>query len=99
MTTATPTCQRRFLQTFERYLDSVGDQARDRDHQHIRSVEEYLPSRRENIGAFPSFAMAERDMDIPDDVMNGKELQNLQIWACELILLSNVSNLYTFSLT
>ncbi|KAJ7112783.1 terpenoid synthase [Mycena crocata] len=57
MRIATPTAQRRFVNTFQLYMDSVVQQAEDRTEHHIRGIDEYFEVRRDTIGAKPSIDM------------------------------------------
>ncbi|KAJ7474192.1 terpenoid synthase [Mycena latifolia] len=66
--TASPTSQRRFIDTFQSYMDAVVQEADDRNSSRIRDVKSYFEVRRDTIGAKPSFAICELHMNIPDDV-------------------------------
>ena len=88
--TATPTSQRRFVDTFGQYMDSVVQQAEDRDNKHIRTVESYLEVRRDTIGAKPSFALLELEMDLPDDVFNHPTLEKLRMLVVDMLCIGNV---------
>jgi hypothetical protein len=90
MTSSSATCQRRFLQTFERYLDAVVDQARDRDECRVRSIRDYVNARRDNVAAYPSFALCLRQLSLPDEVLDSPEIRRMETWANDLILLANV---------
>ncbi|KAF9806349.1 hypothetical protein IEO21_08705 [Rhodonia placenta] len=65
--TATPSSQKHFIEAFTDYLNSVVEQAADRDNNHIRTVDSYLKTRRENIGARPSYFPAELGLNLPDE--------------------------------
>lgn len=88
--TASPQAQKRFIATFETYTQSVVQQAADRTHCYVRSVNEYLEVRRDTIGAKPSFAILEISMDLPDEVVEHPVIQKLSILAIDMILLGNV---------
>ena len=90
--TASPTSQRRFVQTFGHYLDAVVQQAEDRTRQHIRGLDSYLEVRRDTIGSKPSFAMLELEMELPDDVFNHPILENLRLWVTDMLCIGNVSS-------
>ena len=89
--TATPTSQRRFVQTFGHYLDAVVQQAEDRTHRHIRGLDSYLEVRRDTIGSKPSFAILELEMELPDDVFNHHILEDLRLWVTDMLCIGNVS--------
>ncbi|KAJ7664100.1 isoprenoid synthase domain-containing protein [Mycena rosella] len=62
--------QRRFIDTFQSYMDTVIQQADDRNSGRIREVESYFEVRRGTIGAKPAFAICEIHMNIPNAVIN-----------------------------
>ena len=88
--TASQPAQRRFIETFDTYCQSVVQQAADRDSKHIRNIESYLRNRRENIGARPSFALLELGMELPDEVLAHPVVQRLTTWAIDMLILGNV---------
>ena len=69
-------------------------QAADRTHKHIRSIQEYLEVRRDSIGAKPSFAILELDMNIPDEAVHHPVIEELSILSIDMILLGNVGCTY-----
>ncbi|KAK7451208.1 hypothetical protein VKT23_012544 [Stygiomarasmius scandens] len=87
--TASPTSQRRFINTFQSYLDAVVQQAEDRTSGHIRDVESYFEVRRDTIGAKPSFAINEIHMNIPDEVIAHPTIVNLSILAIDMLIIGN----------
>ncbi|KAI0333184.1 terpenoid synthase [Cubamyces sp. BRFM 1775] len=86
---ASQTSQRRFIATFDAYCESVVEQARDRDVSHVHTVDTYLAVRRENIGAKPSFALLEMDMDLPDEAFYHPTVVELTTWAIDMIIMGN----------
>jgi hypothetical protein len=76
---------------FATYTQSVVQQAADRKNRHVRTVPEYLEVRRDTIGAKPSFAILELDMDLPDEVFKHPVMKELETLAIDMILLGNVS--------
>ena len=93
--TASPSSQRRFLDTFETYLDSLICQAMDRTANYIRSVDHYFELRRDTIGAKPSFAILEHYMNIPDDVMKHPVIMKLSELCVDMIVVGN--DLYSYN--
>ncbi|KAI0036496.1 terpenoid synthase [Vararia minispora EC-137] len=87
--TASAGGQKRFVETFATYTRAVVRQAADRENRHIRTVDEYLEVRRDTIGAKPSFALLEFDMDLPDEVHEHSVLKELTILCIDMILLGN----------
>ncbi|KAF9525604.1 terpenoid synthase [Crepidotus variabilis] len=84
-----PSAQHRFVETFATYLQNVVTQAQDRDKHLFRDVISYMDVRRETIGAKPSFALLEHDMELPEDVFNHPLLENLRTWAIDMLILGN----------
>jgi hypothetical protein len=87
--TATPTAQKRFIDNFQGYTDSVVQQAADRDHSYIRSIDTYFEVRRDTIGAKPSFAINEVHMNLPDDVIEHPVIQSLTAAAIDMLIIGN----------
>nr|BBH51501.1 putative sesquiterpene synthase [Clitopilus sp.] len=87
--TITEASHRRFIETFDTYLQSVVVQARDRSKQHIRSIQDYLHMRRDNIGAKPSFAILELSLDLPDYVMSHPSIQTATVTAIDMLIIGN----------
>jgi len=87
--TASPGSQKRFIETFGTYTQSVVQQATDRTHKHIRTVQEYLEVRRDTIGAKPSFAILETPLDLPEEAVRHPVIQELSILSIDMILLGN----------
>ncbi|THH26436.1 hypothetical protein EUX98_g7752 [Antrodiella citrinella] len=81
--------QRRFIATFDTYLESVVQQAADRSDNHVRDVDAYFENRRENIGARPSFAMLELDMELPDEVLEHPAIVALTTHCIDMLILGN----------
>jgi len=79
------------METFATYTQSVVDQAADRTHKYIRTVDEYLEIRRDTIGAKPSFAILETGLNLPDEAVRHPIIDELSIVAIDMILLGNVS--------
>ncbi|KAI0062689.1 terpenoid synthase [Artomyces pyxidatus] len=87
--TASPQSQKRFIQTSEAYTRAVIQEAADRVRHHVRGIQEYFEVRRETIGAMPSFAILELDMDLPDEAVEHPVIQELSSLAVDMILLGN----------
>lgn len=65
-------------------------QAADRSHSYIRDIDSYLEVRRETVAAKPAFALLELGMDLPDEIITHPIIQDLSIWAIDMLSLSNV---------
>lgn len=75
------------------YLDTVVQQAERRDKSYICTIEEYMASRRYNVGFDPSAVLIEicLELDIPHDVMQHPALVALLDAAANMVTLENVS--------
>ena len=89
--TCTVTARKHFEEAFIDYLNSVYDQALDRDTNSFRTVESYFKTRRENIGARPSYMPAVLGIDIPDEAFYHPTVVELGYLIADLIILDNVS--------
>ncbi|KAK3994268.1 terpenoid synthase [Cladorrhinum sp. PSN332] len=87
--TASLTAQRRFVSSFQRYLDAVVQEASDRDHGSIRSIAEYFIIRRDTIGLLPSLPINEVHFDIPDRVMEHPSVKKLEEVATDMVSIGN----------
>ncbi|KAF4625249.1 hypothetical protein G7Y89_g12922 [Cudoniella acicularis] len=86
---STATFQRRFLETWEEYLQGTAQQAEDRCRSHIRDIASYMEVRRQTIGARPSFNILEMDMDLPDEVIEHPIIRELELLAIDLTIIAN----------
>ncbi|KAF9067337.1 terpenoid synthase [Rhodocollybia butyracea] len=86
---ATPTAQRRFIETYQLYVNSVVQQAIDRTDNHIRDANSYFQVRRDTIGAKPAFTLLEFTMDIPDEVMEHPMIREFIIGCVDMLIIGN----------
>ncbi|KAJ6555571.1 terpenoid synthase [Mycena vulgaris] len=89
MKTATSTSQRRFIDTFQSYMDSVVQQADDRNSSRIRDVNSYFEVRRDTIGAKPSFAICEIHMNLPHAVITHPVVVKLTNLCIDALIIGN----------
>jgi hypothetical protein len=87
--------QKRFIATFDEYLEGVVQQAIDRSGHHIRDIQSYFEVRRKSIGATSAFALLELGLDIPDEVISHPTIQDMEMASIDMIFLNNVSGLST----
>ncbi|KAF8970725.1 terpenoid synthase [Flammula alnicola] len=87
--TASPTSQRHMIESFTAYLESVVQQAADRDSDTFRSIDSYFQNRRQNIGARPSYVPMELDLHLPDEVFYHPVIEELSYYIADLIILDN----------
>jgi len=90
--TASLPFQRRFLDSFTKYLRAVVVEALDREQGHCRSMDDYLKLRRYTIGAEPSFLLHEMGMDLPDEVFYHPVIMELAENIIDLVLIDNVKS-------
>jgi Delta6-protoilludene synthase len=74
------------------WVDSVVDQAADREKGYIRGIADYLELRRITVGGYSTFVFMELGLDIPDDVMEHSTIKSLNNLVVETTVLANVSN-------
>ncbi|KAI0727260.1 isoprenoid synthase domain-containing protein [Fomitopsis betulina] len=89
MQTCTVTARKHLEEAFTDYLNSVHDQALDRDTNNLRTVENYFRTRRENTGARPSYIPAVMEIDVPDEAFYHPGVVKLSYLSTDLILLDN----------
>ncbi|KAF8513346.1 terpenoid synthase [Hysterangium stoloniferum] len=87
--TMTKTSQQRFVDAFDAYTSSVVQEAGDRDGNRLRDIESYMKLRRETIGARPSFAILEIEMDIPDYVIRHPIIEAITKSCVDIIIIGN----------
>ncbi|KAJ7637838.1 terpenoid synthase [Mycena rosella] len=87
--TATAPSQKRFVDTFQQYMDSVVQQADDRNSSRIRDVKSYFEVRRDTIGAKPSFAICEIHMNLPEAVITHPVVAKLTTLCIDALIIGN----------
>ncbi|KAJ3512151.1 hypothetical protein NLJ89_g3690 [Agrocybe chaxingu] len=93
---ATPSAQKRFIQSFQIYTDSVVEQSADRDAKHIRDIDSFLALRQRTIGVAPSYIIGQMYMDLPDYAVEHPAIHNLARYGAELIFFEN--DLYSYDI-
>ena len=83
--------QHHFLRDVTDYLNSVVQQAEDRDNEIIYSVESYFETRRGNVGVRPCFFPFELELELPDEVVYHPVILELAFCVVDLVTLDNVS--------
>ncbi|KAJ6459981.1 terpenoid synthase [Mycena sanguinolenta] len=92
---STPTFQRRFIDEFQIYLDSMVRKAQDRTEDHRRSIDEYFEVRRVTIGVKAAVIINEIEMNIPEEVMQNEHIATLIAAATDMILIAN--DIYSYN--
>jgi Delta6-protoilludene synthase len=88
--TASPSSAKHFVEAWTDYMESVVIQARDRDDNKHRTVDEYLANRRQNIGARPSYVPGELHLNLPDEAFYHPIIKEMEYLIADLIILDNV---------
>ena len=89
--TASPGSQKHFIETYDAYTQAVVQQAADRTHKHIRTIDKYMEVRRNTVGTMPSFALLGIGLNLPDEAVLHPVIDELSALASDMISLSNVS--------
>ncbi|PAV19433.1 terpenoid synthase [Pyrrhoderma noxium] len=87
--TASLSSQRHFLKSMHDYLDSVVQQAYDRDSSTVRTIDAYFEYRRNNVGTRPSFFALELELDLPDDVFYHHSILELSDCITDMVIVGN----------
>ncbi|KAG1796028.1 terpenoid synthase [Suillus plorans] len=81
--------QKRFISTFDDCLGGILQQVIDRSGHHTRDVQSYFDVRRNTGGAWPSFALLELGLDIPDEVISHPTIEDMVVASVDMIVLAN----------
>ncbi|KAJ7436098.1 isoprenoid synthase domain-containing protein [Mycena galericulata] len=87
--TASPNSARHFVESFKDYLDSLVVQAEGRAFDTVLTINSYLQTRRQNIGARPSYVPGELHLDLPDEAFYHPVVKELETHITDLIILDN----------
>lgn len=87
--TATHSSQKRFIDAFQLYTDSVVQQSLDRSNGSIRDMQTYFEVRRDTIGAKPSFAINQIHLDLPDHIFESPIITRLTNLCIDMIIMGN----------
>ncbi|KAK0628328.1 terpenoid synthase [Bombardia bombarda] len=94
--TATPMAERHLIETMQLYVDSVVQEAEDRRTDRVRTVDEYWELRRHTCGCFPTFVLAELEMDIPEEIYQHPLLERMRECAMYSVCVKN--DLYSYNI-
>jgi len=90
---STPAFQQRFIRVYEEYASAVVTEAEQQLSGFvIPNVDRYMRLRRATAGALPSLAMAEMDLDLPDEVRYHPVIVELEDIMRDVICVVNVSD-------
>lgn len=91
--TGGPRCAKRFIDTMDLYLDSVGRQAADRTEERTPDLESYIILRRDTSACRTCFALMEfaNGIDLPDEVSAHPLIREMEDATNDLVSWSNVS--------
>ncbi|KAJ3499352.1 hypothetical protein NLG97_g390 [Lecanicillium saksenae] len=86
---ASQSAQRQFLRTFEEWLESVVEQARDRETDNKRDILSYMKLRRITVGLLPSLSVVGLEMELPDEALYHSTIQKMSEYCADLIAIDN----------
>ncbi|KAJ3509656.1 hypothetical protein NLJ89_g5106 [Agrocybe chaxingu] len=92
-------CVRHFIDYTEEYLNSVSREAWDRSSGGIHSISDYLAIRRATSGAGLMVGLLEFGLDLPEEVMKHKVIQELSTGAIDMYCLLNDMHSYASELS
>ncbi|KAG1815061.1 terpenoid synthase [Suillus subaureus] len=81
--------QKRFIVTFNLYLEGLVQQAIDRNEHRIRDIQSYIDVRRDTVAMKPVFALLELGLDIPDQVISHSTIETMAIACMDMIFIDN----------
>jgi Delta6-protoilludene synthase len=86
-----PATRARWLTNFISYLDSLPEEAGDRDSGHLRGIEEHFNLRRRTGGLLPSFDFIYMPFDLPDVIADHPHIRRMTLATGDLVIIANVS--------
>ncbi|KAK0220872.1 terpenoid synthase [Armillaria nabsnona] len=86
---ASNTSQKRFVESFGHYVNSVVEQAKDRQQGRTRNIDDYFTVRRLTIGVYPSYALLGLDYELPDEVVHHPIVVGLGRLGRDMIIMDN----------
>ncbi|KZT21453.1 terpenoid synthase [Neolentinus lepideus HHB14362 ss-1] len=89
ITNASLASQKHFIESFTDHVNSIVLQAEDRDNNKICTIDEYLETRRENVGARPSFFIGELHLNLPDQAFYHPTVKEQEYLIADLLVLDN----------
>ncbi|KAJ7145758.1 isoprenoid synthase domain-containing protein, partial [Mycena epipterygia] len=95
--TSSDVVQRRFIETFDFWLQSVNEQARDRTSGTIPTLDDYITKRRDNSACKPCFVMIQyvSNLEISDEIMDHPVIRGMGEATNDLVAWSN--DLFSYS--
>lgn len=84
-----PATKNRFLRNFISYLDSLPEEARDRETGRLRDREEHFDLRRRTGGLLPSFDFIYIPFDLSDEVADHEIVKRMSIVTGDLVIIAN----------
>ncbi|KAG6888071.1 hypothetical protein C0992_009727 [Termitomyces sp. T32_za158] len=85
----------RFIKRLENCMTAMVQEVQDRTLEYVRDIDEYLPVRRETLGAKLSFSFLEFQLNLPDEIFEDPVIQRLTNACLDLIILTN--DIYSYN--
>ncbi|KAK5651017.1 hypothetical protein OQA88_2098 [Cercophora sp. LCS_1] len=92
--TSSAMAERHLIETMQEYVDAVVQEAKDRTHDRLHTMDNYLAIRHHTCGCLPSFAVAELNLEIPEEIYRHPLLEQMRI--CAMRLVSTTNDLYSY---
>ncbi|KZT29709.1 terpenoid synthase [Neolentinus lepideus HHB14362 ss-1] len=95
---AGPDCLRRWIKTFDNYIQAVAHEAELRARNEVLGLEAYIPLRRENSAIRVCFGVIEYvlGIDLPDEVFDDPVFMEMYLAAVDTVFWSN--DLYSYNM-
>ncbi|KAG6894912.1 hypothetical protein C0992_003990 [Termitomyces sp. T32_za158] len=87
---ASVAARHRLVKNVKSCMTAIVQEVQDRALEYVRDIDEYLPLRRETLGAKLAFSVLEFQLNIPNEVFEEPIIQRLTNACLDLIILSNV---------
>ncbi|KAF8442338.1 hypothetical protein L210DRAFT_3742597 [Boletus edulis BED1] len=82
--------QKKFITTFDEYLEAVLQQAIDRSEDRICDIKSYIDIQRDTLAVKPAFALSEMGLDIPDEIMSHPAIQEMAMASVDMVGIDNI---------
>ncbi|KAK0624077.1 terpenoid synthase [Immersiella caudata] len=91
---STAMAERHLIETMQQYVDGVVLQSEDRMHDRLRTIDSYWPLRFHTSGCLPAFALAELELEMPEEVYRHPLLERMR--DCTVYIVSTTNDVYSY---